>query len=86
LWEQYIISERIERNEYLDSQPQYFFWRTYDGQEIDLLELNSKQRLHAFECKWGTRKAKKQAAFARAYPEADFTVIDQTNYLEWIAK
>jgi predicted AAA+ superfamily ATPase len=86
LWEQYIISERMKRNDYLGSQPQYFFWRTYDGQEIDLLELDSKRRLHAFECKWGTRKAKKPVAFDRAYPEADFTIIDQTNYLEWIAK
>jgi uncharacterized protein len=86
LWEQYIISERMKRNEYLGSQPQYFFWRTYDGQEIDLLELDSKQHLHAFECKWGAKKTKKPVAFDRAYPEADFTVIDQTNYLDWIAK
>nr|WP_232424778.1 DUF4143 domain-containing protein [Algoriphagus resistens] len=25
--------------------PQYFFWRTYDGQEIDLLEINSNQEM-----------------------------------------
>jgi uncharacterized protein len=52
LWEQYILSERIKFNSYRDYHPQYFFWRTYDGQEIDLLELDNKQHLQALECKW----------------------------------
>jgi len=58
LWEQYIISERMKRNSYRDYQPQYFFWRTYDGQEIDLLELDNKQHLQALECKWQNQKVK----------------------------
>lgn len=41
---------------YRGYHPQYFFWRTYDGQEIDLLELDNKQHLQALECKWQTRK------------------------------
>lgn len=83
LWEQYILSERIKYNSYRNYQPQYFFWRTYDGQEIDLLELNNGQ-LQAIECKWKAAKAKKPVAFAKAYPEASFAVVDQGNYLEWI--
>jgi predicted AAA+ superfamily ATPase len=84
LWEQYILSERIKHNGYKGFQPQYFFWRTYDGQEIDLLELDGKQHLQAFECKWKDQKVKVPAAFAKAYPDADFTAIHQDNYLEWI--
>ncbi len=84
LWEQYILSERIKYNSYREYEPQYFFWRTYDGQEIDLLELNSQQHLQALECKWQVKNAKKPAAFAKAYPEAAFTVVDQNNYLDWI--
>ncbi|MES2330120.1 MAG: ATP-binding protein [Bacteroidota bacterium] len=83
LWEQYVLSERIKYNSYRDYQPQYFFWRTYDGQEIDLLELNNGQ-LQALECKWKAGKTKKPVAFGKAYPEAQFAVIDQENYLEWI--
>jgi predicted AAA+ superfamily ATPase len=41
LWEQYVLSERFKYNSYRNYQPQYFFWRTYDGQEIDLLELHN---------------------------------------------
>jgi uncharacterized protein len=84
LWEQYILSERIKHNSYREYQPQYFFWRTYDGQEIDLLELDNKQQLQAFECKWQNQQVKVPVAFSKAYPEAKFTAIHQDNYLEWI--
>lgn len=84
LWEQYILSERIKFNSYRAYEPQYFFWRTYDGQEIDLLELDNKQHLQAFECKWQAQKVKIPAAFLKAYPSADFSSIHKENYLEWI--
>jgi predicted AAA+ superfamily ATPase len=83
LWEQYFLTERIKYNSYKGYQPQYFFWRTYDGQEIDLLELYNGN-LQAMECKWKKSNAKIPAAFEKAYPEATFTVINQDNYLEWI--
>ena len=84
LWEQYVMSERLKYNTYRGYHPQYFFWRTYDGQEIDLLELNSKQQLQAIECKWQKGKAKIPLAFAKAYPDAGFEIIDKSNYLDWI--
>jgi uncharacterized protein len=84
LWEQYILSERMKFNSYRGHHPQYFFWRTYDGQEIDLLELDNKQHLQAFECKWQDQKIKIPAAFLKAYPKAIFTAIHRDNYLEWI--
>lgn len=83
LWEQYILSERIKFNRYTNYQPQYYFWRTYDGQEIDLVELNNGQ-LNAIECKWKNAKAKIPTAFTKAYPEAKFAIINKENYLEWI--
>jgi predicted AAA+ superfamily ATPase len=86
LWEQYILSERMKFNSYRGYHPQYFFWRTYDGQEIDLLELDNKQHLQAFECKWKKQQVKVPAAFSKAYPEAKFMAIHQDNYLEWITE
>lgn len=83
LWEQYMMSERIKYNSYRRYQTEYFFWRTYDGQEIDLLELKNG-KLQALECKWKNTKTKIPAAFAKAYPDAAFNIIDQDNYLEWI--
>lgn len=83
LWEQYFLSERIKYNSYAGYHPQYFFWRTYDGQEIDLIEVNNG-KLYAFECKWKNNKSKLPVAFQKAYPDAEFTIIDQDNYLQWI--
>jgi uncharacterized protein len=86
LWEQYILSERMKFNSYRGYQPQYFFWRTYDGQEIDLIELDNKQQLQALECKWQDQNVKPPAAFAKAYPDAKFATIHRSNYLEWIVE
>ena len=85
LWEQYVLSERIKNNTYQGYQPQYFFWRTYDGQEIDLIE-SSNGKLETFECKWKNNQAKKPVAFAKAYPNASFTVVSQENYLDVISQ
>jgi predicted AAA+ superfamily ATPase len=85
LWEQYILSERIKANTYHQYFPQYFFWRTYDNQEIDFLELDNKQHLKAMECKWGNAKIKKPTAFLSAYPNAVYDIINQQNYLDWVA-
>lgn len=82
LWENYVISERVKLNNNNALNPvQYFFWRTYDGQEIDLIE-ESNQKLHAFEIKWNKKTVKIPAAFANAYPDVPFSIINQENYLE----
>jgi predicted AAA+ superfamily ATPase len=86
LWEQYFLSERIKYNSYSNYFPQYFFWRTYDGQEIDLLEINNKQQILALECKWTEAKSKIPPAFSKAYPTAAFHVINKENYLDWITE
>jgi predicted AAA+ superfamily ATPase len=84
LWEQYIITERMKYNSAMGNSIQYFFWRTYDGQEIDLLEVNNRQEMLAFECKWGQKKAKAPVAFSKAYPDANWQEINKINYLDWI--
>lgn len=85
LWEQYILSERIKNNAYQGYQPQYYFWRTYDGQEIDLIESYNGV-LRAFECKWKSTRAKKPIAFHKAYPAAGFEVVSQDSYLDVITQ
>lgn len=84
LWEQYVLSERMKFNSSRDHAPRYFFWRTYDGQKIDLLELDNRQNLQAIECKWGEGRARPPVAFSKAYPDADFTVVHRDNYFSMI--
>ncbi|HVB03187.1 MAG TPA: ATP-binding protein [Chitinophagaceae bacterium] len=84
LWEQYFLSERMKFNSYRGYKPQYYFWRTYDQQELDLIEVNNKQELAAYECKWKEGRMKIPTAFIKAYPNAVFNCITQFNYLDFI--
>jgi len=79
-----MITERMKFNSSVDYSPQYYFWRTYDGQEIDLLEVNSHQEMQGLEFKWGNRGKTVPAAFARAYPAAQWNEVSKESYFEWI--
>lgn len=83
LWENYLISERLKFLKYNGNLAETYFWRTYDQQEIDWLELENGQ-LRAYEFKWNEAKTKVPRAFATTYPEATFSVINQENYLPFI--
>lgn len=84
LWENYIISERVKKLTYERVHSNYYFWRTYDRQEIDWVEERDGN-LYGYEMKWSNQKVKCPAAWRKAYPEADFRVIHSDNYLEWIS-
>lgn len=84
LWENYLASERIKYQNYTQKSILNYFWRTYDQQELDWLE-EQNGNLNGFEFKWNdSRKSKIPTAFAKAYPEATFEVINKQNYLEFI--
>jgi predicted AAA+ superfamily ATPase len=84
LWENYLVTERIKFQNYSQRSGSNFFWRTYDQQELDWLE-EENGKLSGFEFKWSeNRKGKIPTAFAKAYPEATFEVINKQNYLEFI--
>ena len=76
LWENFILAERLKRNSYAGSIAQYWFWRTQQQKEIDYLEEENGQ-LNAYEFKWSDKKADVciPESFAKAYPDASFSVI-----------
>ena len=80
LWENYIISERIKANYNNGLGKEFYFWRTYDRQEIDLIEEASNS-LMALEIKWGNKNPEAPGIFKEAYPNATFDVINKDNYL-----
>jgi len=85
LWENYFISERKKYNSYTGNRVNSYFWRTYDQQEIDLIE-EKNGKIVAFECKWTKNKTKTPIAFSKAYSKAEFHVVNRENYLEWITQ
>lgn len=86
LWENYLIAERIKRNKYLKENVEYYFWRNYSQQGVDLIELRDGT-VHAFEFKYSPdKKVKIPAAFSTTYPEASFERIARDNYYNWITR
>ncbi len=84
LWENYLATERIKKQNYQKLNCTNYFWRTYDQQELDWLE-EQNGILNGFEFKWNERKKSKiPTAFSKAYTNATFEVINKENYLEFI--
>lgn len=84
LWENFLIVERIKANAYASRSVNQWFWRTHAQQEIDYIE-EVDGKMDAFEIKWnGKSKSKFPKAFTEAYPEAGTTVIDRSNFTEFI--
>jgi predicted AAA+ superfamily ATPase len=84
LWENYLVSERLKYLHYAQKRPEFYFWRTYDQQEIDWLEYENGL-LSAFEFKWKEEHAKIPKAFSLAYPDAGFQLINRSNYIGFIS-
>ena len=83
LWENYIITERMKRQEYLRSVTNSYFWRTYDKKEIDLVEERGG-KLFGYEVKWKKERVKIPRDWTDGYPDASFAVIHRENYLKFI--
>ena len=83
LWENYIIGERRKANFNEGLHKEFYFWRTYDKQEIDLIEENPNN-LTALEFKWGNKMPTVPKVFQEAYPHVEFHVVNRENYLEFV--
>lgn len=83
LWENYIIMERIKKQEYLQVLTNNYFWRTYDQKEIDLIE-EREGRLYGYEIKFKKTKSKPPKDWLATYKNASHEVITKENYLEFI--
>ncbi|MDR1932946.1 MAG: ATP-binding protein [Spirochaetales bacterium] len=84
LWENFMILERLKARSYGAVYARDYFWRTWEKQEIDLLE-EREGCLYAFEFKWSPKKkAKIPSAFSAAYPDSIFQVISPENFLQYL--
>ncbi len=83
LWESFFITQRMKLQNNRQQRCRYFFWRGYNGQEIDLIE-QSEQTVRAFECKWTAKRVKKPSLFDTLYPEATFDVVHRDNFYDYM--
>jgi len=83
MWENFLVLERIKKDIYTGARKNYYFWRTYEQKEIDLVE-EIGGKLDAFEFKWKSSKLKKQPAFIKAYSPAQLSLINKNNFLDFV--
>ena len=83
IWKNYLISEIKKHREYHRLSSEFFFWRTYDKKEIDLIEEH-EGNLSGYEIKWKKSKAGVPKDWRENYPNASFEVINRDNYLNYI--
>ena len=83
LWENYLCAERLKRHAATGTDVQSYFWRTYDQQEIDLIE-EASGKLSAFEMKWKAQTVRTPKIWAETYPKSTFQTIHRESYLPFI--
>lgn len=83
LWENFLFIERLKTKEYKRIFSNDYFWRTYDQQEIDLVEERDGN-LFGYEFKYSPRKTKAPKAWTNAYPEAEFSIVSKENFIEFL--
>jgi hypothetical protein len=83
IWENFVIAERKKKIHYQRHPISNYYWRTYGGAELDIVE-DEEGQVRAYECKWGTAKTKVPESFATAYPSASFETIRPTTFVEYL--
>ncbi len=75
LWENFCVAEIIKINSNKQIFSNFYFWRTYDGAEIDLVE-EIDGKITAYEFKWSIkRKPAIPKSFAEKYNVVDYRVL-----------
>ena len=84
VWENWLMVERMKRDSYLGEHKNYYFWRTHEQKEVDLIEEKDGQ-LTAIEIKWQAKgESKHQREFVRIYPGTKMVVVDKGNFGEFL--
>jgi len=84
LWENFFIVERMKYHNNHRRMVNYYFWRTYQKDEIDLIEeMNGK--MTAFECKYNPRKKiSLPNTFTETYPDSSQVIITPDTFWKYI--
>lgn len=82
LWENFMVMERLKKQEYHRIFSNNYFWRTYDQKEVDLVE-EREGKLYGFEFKINPRKHKAPKEWLQTYDNAEYVLINQENFLEF---
>ena len=80
LFENFLVIEKIKKDNLVNN---YYFWRNYEGKEIDLIE-DRDGKIYASEFKWNKVKNKLPKDFLDNYDNVEFNSVNRDNYLDFI--
>ena len=85
LWENFVLMERIKKQEYGGIYANNYFWRTWEQQEIDFVE-EKDGKLSAYEIKWGSHPHQNPPSqWQELYgDESQYRVINRDNFIEFV--
>jgi hypothetical protein len=83
LFENWWIIEKIKAASLFEKPANFYFWRTYEQQEIDLIEERGG-KLYGYEIKWKNKPVKPPKDWQLNYKNSSFEVINSDNYFEFI--
>jgi len=86
LFENYFISEMVKANMNKLYKSNFYFWRTYDQKEIDLIEERAGKLL-GFECKYSERKGISKSTvskFQKTYPGSVINTVRPDTLSEFL--
>ncbi|MFC1585446.1 ATP-binding protein [Fibrobacterota bacterium] len=74
LWENFVIVERMKYRINHRVYSDQYFWRTFDGSEVDLIEERDG-RLFGYELKWNIRRKSRRPVKWLEYPGSSHQII-----------
>ncbi|MGM0587895.1 MAG: ATP-binding protein [Bacteroidota bacterium] len=83
LWENFVFVERLKKRAYHRIHANYYFWRTYDQKEIDLVEERDGQ-LYGYEMKYAPNNSKPPKEWLSTYSNASYQTIHRENLEDYI--
>ncbi|MBM4177250.1 ATP-binding protein [Candidatus Gribaldobacteria bacterium] len=83
LFENFFIVEKMKTLNNKGDFANFYFWRTYDQKEIDLI-VEKGGKLLAYETKWKEVQAKPPKEWLASYPQAEFFLVNSSNFLDFL--
>lgn len=83
LLENWFVIEKIKVASINEKPANFYFWRTYDQQEIDLIEERAGKLL-GYEVKWKNKSVKKPKEWLDTYKNSSFEIVNSENYMKFL--
>ena len=86
LWENFVIVERLKKQAYRQIWSNNYFWRTWDGQEVDWVEERGG-KLFGYEIKWSPKqKPRPPRAWLGTYANASWQLVTSENFWPFVTQ